>query len=231
MELIKPVVFLRNGYYIPYLENITLAYRSKESIEAGIQTVRRISNGIWWGNPPTYQELVNKLSQDDENAIIIDEYTDFIKQSRMKIFREALKKAREINPNMFHALWNIVFVTGRFAKFCKENVDLLLIESYWPWKCRPLLWLFFKINWYICKKHGILDKTIFCLGINDSKEYRKSNDLWTRLPWANDEKTMRAQLGYIQKKCPGTAGIGWFVASESSIETVQLADKLSKEYF
>ena len=46
MKLNKPVIFFRDGNAIPYLKNITLAYRNEESLQLDIQTVKRMSNGI-----------------------------------------------------------------------------------------------------------------------------------------------------------------------------------------
>ena len=96
MKLNNPVIFFRDGNAIPYLKNITLAYRNEESLQLDIQTIQRMSNGLWWSRVPLVKELLKRY--EPYNELIVDEYC-FIRPYRMKVFRDTIKNSL-LNPEV-----------------------------------------------------------------------------------------------------------------------------------
>jgi hypothetical protein len=236
LEVERPIVFFRldgEQYHQSYnLQNCNLTY-DREGTDPDIPSITRVSGGAT-SNDRTVEETVERILEGGRignNQIIIDEYV-FLFRNNMKTLRTAVAAAKRINPDLQIIMWNNTWVTPKAAKFFREYIDMIFIESYWPWKSRPMLWLFFKTNYHVVRKHGLLNRTVFILGINDDREKRKESlrdgDWWAYLPWANDEKTLRKQITYVRDRCPGTQGIGFFV-KKSSDDIVYTADRLAGE--
>ena len=226
------IVFFRvESKYAAELQTVTHVYNDAKYSDTfkslGISEVTRISAG------PT-STLAERIGVSPVGRTIVNEYTG-IEFKRAREIRDAVWKAKQIYPIILF-MWHVMFLRRKVADFYRiSGTDYILIEAYWPWKWRTLLWLFFRLSWNVAHKAGILDRVLFVLGINDNEQQRKKaikeGDLWHLLRWANDERTMRAQLEYIKKRCPGMAGIGFFVQGGSSWEAVSMADYLIAEYF
>ena len=176
--------------------------------------------------------LAERIGASPVGRTIVNEYTG-IEFKRAREIRDAVWKAKQTYSVVLF-MWHIIFLRRKMADFYRiSKTDYILIEAYWPWKWRAFLWLFFRLNWRVARKAGILNRTLFVLGINDNEQRRlesiRKGDPWHLLRWANDERTMRAQLEYIQRRCPGMAGIGFFVQGGSSWEAVSMADRLIAE--
>lgn len=193
-----------------------------------------LSNGIW-GNPEI-KNIPEFLIPNDSDGITIDENIDI-----RKILKEysiaTTEKAILINKNNKKIIiWHSVHISKDLAKLYKnDNIDYIFVESYWPWKCRLLLWLFFKLNWHTCKKYDILNKLVYILGINQLNRPKfidalKTWNLWVWLPWCNNEKTLNKQLTYIKNKCKNIAGIGYFITSITP-EFLKIVDETTLKYF
>jgi hypothetical protein len=104
----------------------------------------------------------------------------------------------------YSAFWHSARLSSRLARvYADPGVKYVLLEAYWPWKSRLLLWLFIGGSIRRAKRAGIIDKLIVVLGTNTDR-----TDLWSYIPWCNDEKTLRAQTEYVKKS---GAGIGMYV--------------------
>lgn len=232
----KPIVFFRldkrEREKVLDLTNINLTYAHDtlpSDEEMGIQTVERIS-----GNAKDVGHILQNILNAKSNFIIIDEYV-FFKFRQTKLLREAIVQAKRMRPELYIILWNSALLTSKAAKFVRDYVDMVFLETYWSWKSKIMMWLFFKVfNYRNLKKYDIVDKAMFVLGINDNKEKRREDfpgDLWGSIPWANDPYTLVTQMFYIKEKCQGTQGIGFFVKGRASNFMIQMADSLAGQIF
>lgn len=143
-------------------------------------------------------------------------------------------QAIKSTTNKIIAVWHSFWITKTFAKvYQKTNIDYILLESYWPWKSRFMLWLFFKLNYSKAKKYGFVNKLIISLGVNQNHpkfNLKDPSSWWSSIPWCNYEKTLDKQLSYIKEKCPGIAGIGYFIASISD-DFLKTVDAETVKYF
>jgi hypothetical protein len=185
----------------------------------------------------------NGLNKPNHDGIIVGEfmpeYLGVLKGQwqHFLTFLVALTKLPTNTTNKWIICWQSAFLTPRFAKlykqfFKRELLDFVFIESYWPWKSRFMLWIFFKINYLIAKRYGIHDRIVYGLGINQGEgDWIHGPDVWSKyFKWANDERTLRAQLGYIKKHCPGIAGIAFYNPKVNDDYWV-VFDNITYEYF
>ncbi len=197
-----------------------------------------LDNGIF-GNPnaaivvgykPSWQSALDNTT----DGIIADENIDLRKplanysKKTVEVLGELSKKGKKIS------VWHSVRLSKQLAKvYATDAIDYVFIESYWPWKWRPLLWLFFKHNYNVAHRAGIEHKLVFGLGINQNHPKFRLKDVsnwWSEIPWCNDKKTLVRQLRYIKEKCLNIAGLGFFVldASDSFMRT---ADEITFQLF
>lgn len=182
------------------------------------------------GTPSFPSDFQSKceIALQSKDGIIIDENLPFRKKfiDFSLSIGQILSDLKSRYKDKVIAIYHSVLLTPKFAKAYK-NLDLIFIESYWSWKSNFMLWLFFKINWHIAKKWGVLDKIVYLLGINQNPlkfNIFKPITWWNSIPWTNDENTLNKQLNYIKEKCPDTAGIGFYVTS-STQEYMEVVDK------
>ncbi len=180
----------------------------------------------------TFQNQINLQN----NGILINECNDFLpslKKYSTGIFQAIKNITKPLGK--FIAIWQVVRLTKENAELYKDpEIDLIFIECYWRFKWQPLLWLIFKIAYNHAKKAGILNKLVISLGTNQDKpnfNILQPANWQGMMPWCNDEKTLRAQLDYLKKKCKGIAGVGMYVYNKITQPWFNTIDSVFNEYF
>jgi hypothetical protein len=137
----------------------------------------------------------------------------------------ALIRTRKQAPKLVIAVWQTKRLSGVLLKAYKEAADLVMVEQYVSGtsgldrKFAPVL--------ARLRRAGLLRKTVFALGINDrvKPEERKRQGRW-----ANSEKELAAQVGWIRKHAPQMPGVAFF-APHASPKLVRFADALAGRSF
>ena len=128
-------------------------------------------------------------------------------------------------------IWHAARLSNKLAaQYKNDNIDYIFLESYWPWTWNMLLWLFFKLNWYVAKKNGIISKLVYVLGVNQGHPIVDANNLWNSISWTNKESILIKQLKYLRKKCPNSAGIGLYLKT-ITLKYQTIVDNKMFEYF
>lgn len=165
--------------------------------------------------------ITNQLSTYTENDnLLVDETLPFrkvLKKFSKQVFSTILSWKKTHQGSGKVAIWMSMLLTPTFAKLCQDpNLDYLFLEAYWPFRSKILLWFVFRFSYLIARYYGVENKLVISLGVNQNHQLfnlHTPNNWWNQISWANNIKTVEAQLLYIKKKCKGIAGVGYFISS------------------
>jgi len=131
-------------------------------------------------------------------------------------------------------VWHSVRVSKTSLKAYRKNlVDLVFVESYWPWKSRLMMWLFFGLNYRRAERMGIESRIVFVFGSHPGHPKFNVRDVqhwWDEIPWADDLDVLTRQCEYVSSHCRSIAGVGVFLIG-SDQEWLAKIDNTLLKYF
>lgn len=156
-------------------------------------------------------------------GIAIDEFGSRDRAVNQRM-RDALKMLQQRCPDLYVAVWHGGPLNRRYGSSYAQNADLIMLETYTGARCA--LGLHFAVKLNQARRAGVAQKTVFALGINDADKRLETGGK----AWANDERTLRAQMRWIRDNAPEMPGISFF-AARGSAALQRRAEELAWEFF
>lgn len=156
-------------------------------------------------------------------GIAVDEFghPDEVVNEKMA---QALHLFRSGFPHLFVAVWHAGRLTDDLIQAYRKDADLVILETYVSGS--DSLDHRFLPKLEAARDGGILEKSVFALGIND-----QDPRLGVALPpWANTRGELEAQMRWIRDNAPKMPGIAFF-SPRASVEIEQTAVGLASKIF
>jgi hypothetical protein len=137
-------------------------------------------------------------------------------------FMAALRELKKAEPDRFTAVW--FMGAHEYWRDVTDVVDLFIPEVYLNYRGNHLG----TFDSYIerTRAAGVMDRTVFGLGINIVKDEK------TREPRVTPTKEdVLRQIRYLRRVTPDMPGVGFFTATSAAPGVAEYADELCGEYF
>jgi hypothetical protein len=200
-------------------------YQQKYFLERGIMPLDYREGNVRGGN--SEDEIVDDWCSAWEEGyvgIAIDELGGYNFEKNRK-FARALVRTKRRCPDLYIAVWHAGPLFRDLAEAYEEGADLVLLETYVSGTSSLSLRFGFKL--LAARMMGIVDKSVFALGINDDEGKVRETG---RGRWANSPDELRAQMQWINRYASDMPGIAIY-ASSGSLEMIRAADRLAGEIF
>jgi hypothetical protein len=214
-----------HGEHLSHLSYVTPAARASAGVSAGPMRLKCLDGRITAAAKTTQQlaDYWSSASTQGYGGIAIDEFGHLDKDTDAKML-EALALVDAKCPRLFIAIWHAGALTPDLVRSYKEHADLVMLETYFSGKTD--LSRRFEENLLMARDGGILDKTVFALGINDV-DARVGGVLQA---WANSPEELKAQMLWIRTNAPEMPGVALF-APRASREIQREAADLAWQIF